>query len=52
MADTFYSLFAGYTAFWLLIAVFVIRLQMRQAKIQRELENLSASDEPSRAFTQ
>ena len=36
--DTFANLAAAYTAFWLIIAFFVVRLQRRQKGLQAELE--------------
>jgi len=41
MPDTYWDLFAGYTAVWLILAVFIIRLVREQTKLKRELEELN-----------
>lgn len=50
-ADGFWYLFAGYGAFWLLLAGFLVRLGRRHREIERELrvleDRLGAAREPS-----
>jgi CcmD family protein len=40
--DRFWFLFSAYTAIWLLLALFLIRLGRRQGTLTRELEDLRA----------
>jgi CcmD family protein len=40
MPNTFSSLFFGYSAFWLLIAFFIIKLSMDQRKLSAEIKEL------------
>jgi CcmD family protein len=39
-SDGFWYLFAGYGAFWLLLAGFLIRLGRRHRELERELQSL------------
>jgi CcmD family protein len=41
-ADTFWYLFAGYGAFWILLAGFLVRLGRRHREIERELQALES----------
>ena len=38
--DTFWPLFAGYTAFWLAICLFLWRLMAEQKALKNEIEKL------------
>ena len=40
--DTYWDLFFGYGAIWLLIVFFLFRLQRAQAKLSSRLEELDA----------
>ena len=45
--DTLVNLAAAYTAFWLIIAFFVVRLQRRQKNLRAELEAVRRQVDPS-----
>ncbi len=45
--ETFWDLFAGYSAFWLLIAIFLYRLMQEQVSLRAELEQLKHSSNSS-----
>lgn len=44
MPNTFTGLFWGYTAIWVLIAAFILRLGLRVAKIEKRLQNRDSSN--------
>jgi CcmD family protein len=40
--DRFWFLFSAYTAFWIVLALFLMRLGRRQRTLERELRDLRA----------
>ena len=49
MADSYWDLFAAYTAIWTIIAFFVFRLMREQRKLRDELNNMRAKTAHSSA---
>jgi len=40
MADTYWDLFAGYTAIWVMVAIFVFKLLLEQRKLSAVVKTL------------
>ncbi len=49
MPDRFWFLFSAYGAFWLLLALFLVRLGRRHRALERELDDLRSRVETHRA---
>lgn len=41
-ADTYWDMFFGYGALWILLSIYILRLQYEQRQLRRELDALKA----------